>query len=114
MPITKSAKKSLAVSERKRAHNLIVEKKFKKALKTVKKENVNQVISIVDKTAKTGIIHKNKAARLKSRLAKKFGTEKTEKSVKKEVVSNKKSPKTTEKPKTTKKPVAKLKPSSKK
>ncbi|MFA6493155.1 MAG: 30S ribosomal protein S20 [Patescibacteria group bacterium] len=79
MPITKSAKKSLAVSETKRAHNLILEKKFKKALKTVTKENVSEVISLVDKTAKTNIIHKNKAARIKSRLTKKFGTDKVTK-----------------------------------
>lgn len=111
MPITKSAKKSLTVSQRKRAHNLVLEKKLKKALKTVKIENVNEVIALIDKTAKTNIIHKNKAARLKSRLTKKFGTPKAELKAKSANVEAavKKS-----KEKTTKKPVVKPKTSSKK
>ena len=74
LPITKSAKKSLRVSLRQRAQNLKVEKKLKQALKKADAKNVNEVISLIDKAAKTNLIHKNKAARLKSRLNKKFGT----------------------------------------
>ena len=76
MPITKSAKKSLKVSETKRAQNQKREIALAKALKLVNAKNVNEAISLIDKAAKIGIIHKNKAARLKSRLAKKFGTPK--------------------------------------
>lgn len=45
----------------------------KKAIKTFLKkknsENFKKVVSLIDKLAKKNIIHKNKAARLKSRLA---------------------------------------------
>lgn len=47
-----------------------------KAIKT-KKEGAEQfpdVASMIDKLAKRGIIHKNKAANLKSKLAKKVNT----------------------------------------
>ncbi len=74
MPITKSAKKSLKVSRTKTVQNKQNEIKFEKALKKASKENINEVISLIDKAAKTGLIHRNKAARLKSRLTKKFGT----------------------------------------
>lgn len=76
MPITKSAKKSLKVSETKRAHNLALTKKFKKTLKGADEKNINQTISEIDKMAKRHLIAKNKAARLKSRLNKKFGSPK--------------------------------------
>jgi len=76
VPITKSAKKSLKVSRTKEKQNEERRILLEKALKKVSKENVNEAISLIDKAAKIGIIHKNKAARLKSRLAKKFGTPK--------------------------------------
>ena len=78
MPITKSAKKALAASERKRAHNAVLENKLKKALKKVDQKNSNETVSLIDKMAKTHIISKNKAGRLKSRISKKYGTPKTE------------------------------------
>lgn len=81
MPITKSAKKSLKVSRTKREQNKIQETALGKALKKVSASNVNEVISKIDKAAKTRIISKNKAARLKSRLGKKFGTPKATKKV---------------------------------
>lgn len=81
MPITKSAKKSLKVSETKRAQNRTQEILLSKALKKVSEKNVNEAISIIDKSAKIGIIHKNKAARLKSRIMKKYGSSKKEKVV---------------------------------
>lgn len=79
MPITKSAKKSLKVSRVKAAQNKVNEIRLDKALKKVSKDNINEAISLIDKAAKTGIIHKNKAARMKSKLSKKFGTPKREK-----------------------------------
>lgn len=74
MPITKSAKKSLKVSRTKKAANDIQRIALSKALKTVDAKTVNHTVSLIDKAAKTGLMHKNKAARLKSRLAKKYGT----------------------------------------
>lgn len=74
MPITKSAKKSLKVSRVKKAQNLKTKVSLSKALKNVDETNINHAISTIDKAAKTGVIHKNKAARLKSALSKKFST----------------------------------------
>ncbi len=81
MPITKSAKKRLKQSEKRRVLNLGYKKKMKKAVKEIngllkegkKKEAVKllpQVYKIIDKAAKRGIIKKNTASRKKSRLTK--------------------------------------------
>lgn len=43
---------------------------IKMAIKEPTKESIKNAISFVDKAAKTKIIHKKKASRLKSRLAK--------------------------------------------
>jgi len=89
MPVTSSAKKALRVSRKKYAANLEFRERLKDAIKKVTEKNINETISIVDKAAKNNIIHKNKAARIKSSLAKKIGkTPKSEKKVK--VVSKKK------------------------
>lgn len=73
MPIIKSAKKKLRQDKKRQARNLIVKKKYKEALKVAQKKptkkNLKQAFSIIDKAAKKGIIHKNKAARLKAKLA---------------------------------------------
>lgn len=98
MPITKSAKKSLRVSRKKERQNEIKAIALEKALKKVNKDNVNNVVSLVDKAAKTGLFHKNKAARMKSALAKKFGTPAVSKETAKETKKTVK-----EKPKTVKK-----------
>jgi len=81
LPITKSAKKSLKVSRTKKAANDTKRIALSKALKKVDAKTVNETISLVDKAAKTGVMHKNKASRIKSRLAKKYGTPKAEKKV---------------------------------
>lgn len=91
MPITKSAKKSLKVSRVKQAQNYKAKVSLDKALKNVDEKTVNKTVSTIDKAAKIGIIHKNKAARLKSALSKKFGTPKetaktTAKPIKKAIV----------------------------
>jgi len=44
-------------------------KDFKKSADADKKENIKNVYKTLDKLAKTGFIKKNKANRLKSRLA---------------------------------------------
>ena len=41
-----------------------------------KKTSLREVSSVVDKAAAKGVIHKNKAARIKSRLARKVNTAK--------------------------------------
>jgi len=74
MPITKSAQKTLRQEKRRRRFNFLIRKKIKLALKTAKKEptaiNVKKAIQILDRAAKKKVIHKNKASRLKSKLAK--------------------------------------------
>jgi len=72
MPISKSAKKSLRVSNRKASLNRHRKARLKEALKTASSESVSPAVSLIDKAAKWGIIHPNKAARLKSRLAAQF------------------------------------------
>ncbi|MEI6039885.1 MAG: 30S ribosomal protein S20 [Candidatus Berkelbacteria bacterium] len=78
MPITKSAKKSLKVSRAKQAQNYIKTVALEKAIRKADVKTVSEAISLIDKGAKTGLMHKNKAARLKSQLTKKFGTPKVE------------------------------------
>ena len=80
MPITKSAKKSLKVSLRKRQMNRAQKIELEKTIKKASTSNINEAISKIDKAAKTHLISKNKAARMKSRLTKKFGTPKATKS----------------------------------
>ena len=80
MPITKSAKKALRQSRRRRELNLARMKKLKSAIKDFKKtlqekniEEAKKKLSLVykalDKSAKVNLIKKNKASRLKSRLS---------------------------------------------
>jgi small subunit ribosomal protein S20 len=72
MPITSSAKKKMRGDLRKRAHNLVYKLAVKKAVKTARKERsaatMQAAQKILDKAVRARLIHKNKAARLKSRL----------------------------------------------
>jgi len=72
MPITKSAKKALRQNIRRRKMNVKRKSELKAVIKQFKKtrENLSQVYKKLDKAAKTGLIKKNKASRLKSRLSK--------------------------------------------
>jgi len=74
MPKTKSAKKAFRQSLRRQERNLENKKALKEAVKKYKKtpsaDALSQVYQKLDKAAKIDIIKKNKAARLKSRLAK--------------------------------------------
>ena len=80
MPITKSAKKAIRGSLRKKGYNdrkkramKDVIKKIEKVSKTDKKEGLKMLpnaFSVIDKAAKSGVIKKNNAARKKARLYK--------------------------------------------
>jgi small subunit ribosomal protein S20 len=74
MPVIKSALKKLRQTRTKTARNQ-AKKSFLRELITKfrrhpEPELYRRVVSALDKTAKTRVIHKNKASRLKSRLAK--------------------------------------------
>ena len=82
MPNTKSAKKAVRGSERKRRHNMFWKKKIKDATKvlTVGKESagpttLSDLQKALDKATKENVIHKNKANRLKSKYAKRFSAQ---------------------------------------
>ncbi|MBI4101159.1 30S ribosomal protein S20 [Candidatus Microgenomates bacterium] len=81
MPITKSAAKAARQNLRRYRRNLAVKKRMKSDIKALLAaiaksdtqavaERLNQAQSALDKAAKTGVIHKQKAARQKSRLTK--------------------------------------------
>ncbi len=83
MPKTKSAKKALRQSERKKTFNLRRKNAYKLAVKTFRKNLAEsnletaqsllpKVFQTLDKAAKGKTIKKNKASRLKSRLSKAF------------------------------------------
>jgi len=75
MPIIKSAKKKNRRDKRKRSINLQKKITLKKAVKTARETassaNLLTAQKTLDKAVKQGLIHQNKANRLKSRLAKK-------------------------------------------
>ncbi len=80
MPVTKSAKKALKRSLFLRQRNLVFKNAMKKLIREyrklvnegnveVAKELLPRVYSAIDRCARRNIIHKNAAARKKSRLA---------------------------------------------
>ncbi len=81
MPNIKSAKKRMRSNEKKAGVNTLITssmrtaiKKFEKEAKTGNKEEASNKLNIaiqrIDKAMSSGLVHKNKAARLKSRLTK--------------------------------------------
>ncbi|MCK4473949.1 30S ribosomal protein S20 [Candidatus Parcubacteria bacterium] len=81
MPITKSAKKSVRQSLKRKSRNIGKKRKLKDLLKKVKsltsekkikevKLLVPQIYKLLDKAAKKGLIKKNTADRKKSRITK--------------------------------------------
>lgn len=81
VPITKSAKKALRQNKKGRKRNISRKKSLKDIIKNIhnlvsenKKEEASKLLpkayKIIDKSAKTGLIKKNTAARKKSRLTK--------------------------------------------
>ncbi len=80
MPITKSAKKALRGSLRKKAVNDRTKKLLKEEIKSVEKlvkekkmpeakKALSKAYSVIDKAMKNGVIKKNTASRRKSRLS---------------------------------------------
>ncbi|MCD6271077.1 30S ribosomal protein S20 [bacterium] len=81
MPQTKSAKKALKKERKRQARNLWYKKriketrlKIKKLIQERKPEEAKALLPLfykfVDKAAKVGVIKKNKAARMKSKMSK--------------------------------------------
>jgi small subunit ribosomal protein S20 len=80
MPIIKSAQKRVRTARKATIRNLKVKRTMKSAIKALDKvvnsgkksasDEYNEAASAIDTAVKKGIIHKNKAARQKSRLAK--------------------------------------------
>lgn len=113
MPIIKSAKKRVRVAKKAAVRNSKTRRNLKSALKifakTPSSKGHSSAQSALDKAAKHGVIHKNKAARLKKRAAAKAKAAgvKPTKAVAKKTTPAKKAP--------AKKPAAKsAKPATKK
>ncbi len=81
MPITKSAKKALRQSKKRRVRNIRRKKSFRDIIKNIQKlalENkkkeaeklLPKAYKAIDKAFKTGVLKKNTASRKKSRLTK--------------------------------------------
>lgn len=83
MPIKKAAYKALRQSKKRHVRNLKQKDQIAKTIKAIKKaiqnNNKTEALKLIaagykalDKAAKKGMIHKNQAARKKSRLTKKI------------------------------------------
>ena len=76
MPITKSAKKALRQSKKRAVRNLKVKRTAKRALKDLARSGdaalLPQAYKALDKAAKSGVIKKNTASRMKSRITKRL------------------------------------------
>ena len=81
MPNIKSAKKRVRSNAKKREVNTLVNSSMRTAIKNVEKtvgagnkeeaaNKLNIALQRIDKACTSGLVHKNKAARLKSRLTK--------------------------------------------
>ena len=75
----KATKKDVRQAEKRRDRNRYYGKTTRNAIRDLKAikgakeagEQLSEVVFMIDKLAKKGVIHKNKAANLKSKLAKK-------------------------------------------
>jgi small subunit ribosomal protein S20 len=77
LPQHKSSKKSLKQSAKEKTRNIAIKTALRKTLKETRTKlaegqsiDLNTICTSIDKVRGKGTIHKNKAARLKSRLAK--------------------------------------------
>jgi len=74
VPVTKTAKRALRSSSKKAAVNKSIaadlEVAIRIARKNKKRKDINRAMSLADKAAKKHVIHRNKAARIKSQLSK--------------------------------------------
>ncbi len=79
MPILKNAKKALRVSKKKTIVNKRIKSKSKTAIDVFKKsptlETLSSAFSAIDRSVKKNMIHKNRAARMKSGLSKLVASE---------------------------------------
>lgn len=101
MANTKSAKKAVRGSEKKKIHNLSWKKRVKSALRNFSDllkegkgiEDLNKSLSMaqkaLDKASKENVIHKNKANRIKSKLALKLKANDSKPTAKKSSKSSK-------------------------
>jgi len=110
MPIIKSAKKRVKTAHKAAVRNSKTKRTLKGALKDFHKSvtgaNHSKAQSAIDKAAKKGLVHKNKAARLKKQAAAKAkaaGAKTTAKPAAKKAPAKKTTTKTT----TARKPAAK-------
>lgn len=91
MPVTKTAKRALRGSLRKKKTNDAIRRSLEVAIRSAKKTKsdkaVRAAVSLADKATKKKLIHKNKAGHIKSALSK----------LVKKVAKPKASPKTTKK-----------------
>lgn len=73
MPNIKSAKKKMRQDVKREMQNTTYKKTVKQTLKNMSKmkdkQEVAKAYAVIDKAAKSKIIHKNKAARLKSKIS---------------------------------------------
>lgn len=87
MPIIKSAQKALRQTkkrtERNRAKKISLKREIKGFKTKTTPESLSTIFSLADKLAKTGVIHKRKAARIKSKAALAFTGKKEEKTLNK-------------------------------
>ena len=77
MPNLPSAKKRLRQTAKKTLRNQIAKTRIKTELKKALSGQENLAVSVIDRAAAKGIIHKNAAARKKSRLAKRLASSTT-------------------------------------
>jgi len=81
MPQRKTAQKDLRQNKKRHLRNLVIKQSVKQAIKKLKKvvdaekpevreQALKEVYKILDQTASKKLIHRNKASRKKSRLAK--------------------------------------------
>ncbi len=74
MPVLKSSKKALKVSRRRKDENDTLRKNLRNAVKALRASpttaSLKKVYSLLDRSAKKHVMHKNRAARLKSGFSK--------------------------------------------
>jgi small subunit ribosomal protein S20 len=94
MPVTKTAKRAERGSLRRRKVNTAIISQLEIAIREAKRskssESIKKALSLADRAHKKNVIHLNKAARIKSRLAK-IAPLTSKKTVKKTKTSTKKS-----------------------
>ncbi|MCK5846535.1 MAG: 30S ribosomal protein S20 [Bacteroidales bacterium] len=78
----KSSIKRIKTSEKKRVHNRYYARSMRSAIRNFRvltdkveaEKNLPSLVSLIDKNAKRGIIHRKKASNLKSKLTKQIAT----------------------------------------